>query len=573
MPGRAKGFFRLGPRYGSGSSGGPGEPERFVDFGTRVASAGPTCAVRLADFGEVEVITLMSPIAPGRRELIRGDTSFSPEELRPERPARLFFLAPPGSVELNYGKLATVATELPWLGMAYVAAAARQAGHHVYLKDYEATRQGYDAVARDIREIAPDAVLMANFVTNSERCLKVAQVAKSINPNIKVILGGPQPTIFPEETIQSALVDAVTYSEAEISLCQLVRVLHSPDAWKDVPGIVRRENGNIVLTPRQPLIDDLDSIPMPALDLYPMHRYYPAIYIRGRRVGNYVTSRGCPYECTYCEAKMTFGRTFRFHSTERVIDDIKYMTGKYGFDSYQFYDDIFTTNRKRVLDLCEGFLRADLKIQWMCWTRTNLVDRELLSMMKRAGCYLIFFGCETGNQEMLDRIKKALTVEQNHEGIALVTECGLKAFSSFMLGLPGETREQSEQTIQFALKSKLNYAIFYLLEPYPGTEIWADALENGHFIADPRYRNNLLTNFDKVWVPNGRTRKELVEQQQRAMRVFYLRPKIILDWLSDWAHLGLRRLCRGIVGGIKVLIIDQLPFFKRARRTDTKRYA
>lgn len=516
---------------------------------------------------------LMSPIAPSRGELIRGNTLFDATALKPEKPLKLFFLAPPGNVALDYGKLGTVATELPWLGMAYVAAATRAVGHHVHLRDYEATRDGHDVVARDLREIDPDVVLMANFVTNTERCLKVAQIAKSIKPDVKIILGGPQPTIFPEQALSSPLVDFITYSEAEISLCRLLQVLHKPEEWQNVKGIAYRNGDKIIVTERQPLIDNLDSLPMPALDLYPMDKYYPAIHVRGRKVGNYVSSRGCPYECTYCEAKMTFGRTFRFHSTARVVEDLKYMTKMYGFDSYQFYDDIFTTNRQRVLELCEGFVKADLKIKWMCWTRTNLVDRELLMTMKNAGCYLIFFGCESGSQEMLDRIKKGLTVEQNYKGIELVRECGLNAFSSFMIGLPGETREQSIQTIDFAVKSKLNYALFYMMEPYPGTEMWGDAVKNGTFISDPRFSNNLLANFDKVWVPNGRTREELSELQSRAMSSFYLRPKIILQWLMECTHIGWRRLYRGVVGGIRVFFLDRIPFLQSSVQTDTKRNA
>ena len=325
-------------------------------------------------------------------------------------------------------------------------------------------------------------------------------------------------------------------------------------------------------TPRQPLIDDMDSIPRPALDLYPMDRYYPAIYVHGRRVGNYVTSRGCPYECTYCEAKMTFGRTFRFHSTERVVEDLRFLSRTYGFDSYQFYDDIFTTNRRRVLDLCQRLLQSDLRIKWMCWTRTNLVDRELLAAMKKAGCYAIFFGCESGSQEMLDRVKKQLTVEQNRAGIALVKESGMQALSSFMLGLPGETREQTESTIRFAVDSRLDYALFYLTEPYPGTEIWQDALANGYFVSDPRFHNELLKNFDKVWVPNGRTREELNEQQKRAMRSFYLRPRIILGWLANARQIGMRRIWRGIRGGLSVLVFERLPFLaKRWKPAATRR--
>ena len=140
-----------------------------------------------------------------------------------------------------------------------------------------------------------------------------------------------------------------------------------------------------------------------------------------------------------------------------------------------------------------------------------------------------------------------------------------------MLGLPGETKDQSEATVQFAVNSKLDYALFYQTEPYPGTEMWKDAVENGYFISDGEHKNFLLTNFDKVWVPDGRTREELIEIQDRAYRTFYLRLRIILGWLSNWPRLGLRRLWRGVLGGLQIVVISQVPFFKKNYKTDTKR--
>lgn len=513
-----------------------------------------------ADAGEVSY----APLAA--RDLLKRGVEFDPEELRPRRPLRVMFVTPPGSVEISYGKLAKVATELPWLGMAYVAASSRACGHDVIVRDYEAMRLGYDAVADDIKRFQPDVVAMATFVTHTERCVRIARLAKQADPKIKVILGGPQATIFPGETADCPEVDVVIRSEAEISFNRVLQAIDDPDMWRHINGIVFHDtDGKVVQTPPQPLISNLDCLPMPALDLYDLSLYYPAAHIRGKKVANYVSSRGCPFQCTYCEAKMTFGRTFRYHSTDRVVADIEHLITHYGYDSIQFYDDIFTTNRKRVVDLCQGFLRMDKKFSWMCWTRTDLLDRELLELMKASGCYLVVFGCESGDDEMLARIKKGLTVEQNYEGIALAHDCGLQTLSSFMLGLPGETPEMSRRTIEFALTSKLDYAIFNTLEPYPGTEIWDDALANGYFLEDERFANAILTNFKRVWVPNGRTRQELLDLADSGYRRFFLRPKAIWHYLKNLPHLGIRRFMRTISAGFSFLILGLLPFYKPER--------
>ena len=507
------------------------------------------------------VINVTAPPAPAElhvpdpRELLQKGVVFRPEEFRGPR-RRVLFVVPPGSVEMNYGRLASAATELPWLGMAYVASAARITGHDVRVVDYEIFHQGYEVVARDIADFEPDVVALALFINNVDRCLRVARIAKEFNPKMRVVLGGPQATIFPDQTITHDDVDAIVISEAEISFCRLLSAFENEAALARVNGIwFKDRDRQVVKTARQPLIQELDSIPAPALDLYPMDRYYPAIHILGNRVANYVTSRGCPYECTFCEAKMTFGRTFRYHTPDRVIADLNYLNDRYGFDSFQFYDDIFTTNRKRVLALCERLLSNGRHYRWMCFTRTDLVDPELCRMMKRAGCYLIVFGCESGEQKLLDLIRKKLTVRKNFEGIRIAHEAGIRTLSSFMLGLPTETPEQSRKTISFAVESKLDYAVFPIFEPYPGTEIWEDAIKHGYFIDVGEHQNHLLQNFDKIWVPKDRTREEVEQVAREAFRRFYLRPKTLWTWIRNARQMPLRRLLRFAWSGIYYFLI------------------
>jgi anaerobic magnesium-protoporphyrin IX monomethyl ester cyclase len=504
----------------------------------------------------VSATDLLLPSGKDFRQHIR----FDPLEFKGTKSKKIFFVVPPGTLEMNFGKLSAAGGELPWLGMAYVAAAARAAGHEVHLRDYDVMGQGYDRLAADVRSLAPDIVATAVFINNTDRCFEVCRVAKAVNPKIKTVLGGPQATIFPDEFNALKEVDFILISEAEISFTKLAAYCHDESAYKDIAGICWRDaSGNFVRNERQPLIEDIDCIPVPALDLYPMELYYPPVYIWGKRVANIVTSRGCPYECTFCEAKMTFGRTHRFHSEERVLADLDYLHERYGYDSFQFYDDIFTTSKKRVIRLCNLLLDSGRKYKWMCYTRTDLVDPELLRLMKEAGCYQISYGPESGDQDLLDSIKKRLTVEENFRGIQYTRDAGILAIGTFMLGLPGETPVQTRKTIDFAVKSKLDYAIFGVTEPYPGTEMWKDCLKSGYFIeAGDEHTNHLLPNFSKIWVPEGRTRDELEASVQDAYRRFYFRPRIMWKWMQNLAHIPLGRSLRYLKAGISYLVLNPM---------------
>tara|TARA_R110000787_G_scaffold38793_38_gene97599 strand:- start:589 stop:2166 length:1578 start_codon:yes stop_codon:yes gene_type:complete len=477
-----------------------------------------------------------------------------PPRLGPAK--RILLIVPPGTIEESYGRLSSAAGELPMLGLAYIAAALRDQGHVVKIIDYEVNDWPIDRVEGDIRAFGPDVVGMTAYITNMRRCARVASIAKDVSPAILTILGGPQVTIFPEEAFHSPSIDMIVLSEGEMIIRNVMNALGDEEALRRVKGIwFRAETGEIVRNEREGLVDDLDIFPQPALDLYDMERYFPPAHIRGKRVAHLLTSRGCPFQCTFCETKLTFGRSFRYHSTERILVELEHLISM-GFESFQFYDDIFTANRKRVIDLCAGIRARGWNIKWMCFTRTNCVDSELLAIMKEAGCYLITYGGESGDDDLLLLIKKGLTVATNFEGIRKAREIGILTMSSFMLGLPTETREQSMRTIQFAIDSGLDYAVFPITEPYPGTELWVDAQKYGYFDNSGKYQNNLLSENSAVWVPHGRTREELEALAQLAMRRFFMRPSKFLRALLNFVHLPLGRAVRFLWAGFSYFVLN-----------------
>jgi len=483
---------------------------------------------------------------------------------------RVLLIVPPGSSEEAYGRLSAAAGELPMLGLAYVAASLRDQGHVVKIIDYEVTDQPMSKASEGITSFKPDLIGMTAYITNMKRCAAVAKIAKQINKKITVVLGGPQVSVFPEEGFVSPDIDIIVLSEGEIIIRNVMNALGNEEKLSEVKGVwFRKHDGQIQKNQREILPDDLDIFLPPALDLYNLDDYYPPVHIRGKKVAHILTSRGCPFKCTFCETKLTFGRSFRYHSTERVLQDLETLISA-GYDSFQIFDDIFTIRKDRVIDLCEGiidrFINNGIKIQWMCFTRTNCVSDDVLSVMKKAGCYLIAFGGESGSDELLKVIKKDLTVEKNIHGINLAKKHDILAFSSFMLGLPTETRSQSMETIEFSLSSGLDYAVFAITEPYPGTELWEDAKQFGKFDTTGRYKNNLLSENSAVWIPEGRSREELSELATLAMRKFYLRPKSILLALKNFYLLPPRRALRYLWAGMSFFILNRFDSAKPGAR-------
>jgi radical SAM superfamily enzyme YgiQ (UPF0313 family) len=511
-----------------------------------------------AEFDEVSAEAEKKKIS----KAIRPDHSLVSLPPLLSEPKRVLLIVPPGTVEESYGRLSSAAGELPMLGLAYIASSLRDQGHTVEIIDYEVNDWPIDRVADDIRAFNPDVVGMTAYITNMKRCARVAEIAKSVNPEIVTILGGPQVTIFPDEAFHAEAVDMIVLSEGEIIIRNVMNAIGDDDALRGVKGIwFRSQSGEVVKNLREGLVDNLDIFPVAALDLYEMEKYYPPAHIRGKRVAHLLTSRGCPFKCTFCETKLTFGRSFRYHSTERIIQEVGELI-ELGYDSFQFYDDIFTANKKRVVNLCEAIIERGWKIQWMCFTRTNCVDPDTLALMKKSGCYLITYGGESGDDELLALIKKDLTVATNYKGIQMAREQGIQTMSSFMLGLPTETPEQTMKTINFAVDSGLDYAVFPITEPYPGTELWVDAQKYGFFDSSGKYQNNLLSENAAVWVPNGRTREELEAKAQLAMRRFYWRPRSFGRAFKNFLHLPFGRAMRYFWSGFKYFAINK---FKTSR--------
>ena len=470
---------------------------------------------------------------------------------------RLMLVVPPSTLDIEYGEFRESGSMYNSIGLGSLGAVALQEGHDVKVVDCEAAGLGYDDLEKEIRDFNPDLVGLQTFCTTIDRCHKCARTVKKVDPRIPVVMGGVQVSLFPEDSLKTPEVDFVVVGEGEIALLNLMKYLEGKLSVEKVLGLVYKRgsgsNVDIQHNAPQPLIEDLDSLPYPARQLFPIDMYHSAAQLRGRKTLHMMTSRGCPYRCSYCTSHMTFGKTHRWMSTEKVMGEIEELHDKFGVDGIQFYDETFTMNRPRVMELMDALIASPLDVPWTCFTRVNLVDQELLEKMAEAGCYQIFYGIESGVQRLLDLIKKDHTLDQARNAIKLTRQTGIESVAAFMLTLPTETAEETEQTINFGLELDPDYVYWLTTTPYPGTPMYETALDGGDIINDDWQHYTVFN--DIVYVPHGRTPDEIKKKLRSAYRRFYLRPQYLARRMKSFAKLPPKKIASLLTSGSRIFVL------------------
>lgn len=423
--------------------------------------------------------------------------------------ARRYQSGPRREVLLVTTRPGEAASTMAPLAAAYLGAAARAAGHRVRVLNL-AGDEDPRAVARDrIAPAGPELVGMSCYLGNLDFCLALAEAVKAVLPRVHVALGGPQVNGSPELCLRSPHVDSLCLGEGEVTLCELLDVLGEPEGLARVRGIWFRDaEGRHVRNPPRPLVRDLDSLPLPALDLY--ERDFWMTRFKGRAVGPIFGARGCAFDCTFCATKVTWGRSMRFHSPARILQEMDRLRQDYGIDTFGFYDATFAMRRERVLELCALIARHPHKpAGWFCETRAETVDPELLAAMKKAGCLLISYGVETGNERLLKEIKKGCTMDDYRRAIAMTREAGIEVGAYFIIGFPGETPEETANTLRFASELAPDRSGINIAVPYCGTELHEQALRTGAL--EEGFTHEDLARRQSIWVPEGRTKEELLK--------------------------------------------------------------
>ncbi|HNX80767.1 MAG TPA: radical SAM protein [Candidatus Omnitrophota bacterium] len=484
------------------------------------------------------------------------------------------FIYPPVSVRERYGlrKLGKVGGHLPPLGLAYLAAVCRTKGYHVSIIDAPAIDASHQDILAFLREEQPAVVGLSAVTVVFHRAVILAEAIRRLFPDMLIVIGGHHASIMPRQVIgETPHFDIAVYGEGEATMVEILARYRDAGFCRDafladkslcgITGIAFRRGTDIVVTqPRQP-IPSLDELPYPAWDLLSMDRYIPLPnqYVR-KPVVHMVATRGCPYSCGFCSNNAVFGKQQRYLSPRRLIEQMDYVEERFGAREISFWDDSMTTNRAWLEEFCRERIRTKRVLGWSCYSRVDTVDPAALGLMKQAGCWNIFYGFESGSQELLDGIDKRITIEQIRQVTAWTKKAGIQIRASFMIALPKETPELARKTIDFAVSLDPDYAQFSVTTLFPQTKLWDEASRYGTVQRDfSRY-----TLWDPVFIPWGYRDKAQIEEIERlAMRRFYLRPRYI------WGRIRSIRSYEDIVRYLKgfLLLLGFLGFTRPVQKT------
>ena len=359
----------------------------------------------------------------------------------------------------------------PPLGVTYVAAAFAEGGAKVRIFDYVVCGYSREKLAEQLKTFQPDVVGANSVTMNFYDAAQILSDVKNCNPEIITIMGGPHVTFTAEETLRNyPQIDLLALGEAEETIGELLPFLkwEFHDKWKNISGVAFRKNNDVVITGRRKLIADVDEIAVPARHLLPITRYLAL----GFPV-SMITGRGCPHSCIFCLGRKMVGAKFRKRKIALILDEMEQILAL-GFNRINIADDLFAADKTRVAQVCRGIKERGLQFAWSAFARVDTVDEEMFAMMAAAGCDSVSFGVETGNPQMLKRIKKGINLDQVRRAVAMCRRSGMIAHASFIVGLPGETKETLAETEALAKSLGCLYGYHYLA-PFPGTTLCENA--------------------------------------------------------------------------------------------------
>lgn len=412
------------------------------------------------------------------------------------------------------------------------------------VKILDALKEGLNgaAVAKMVKSEDIDVVGFQIWTKDIHNVREISNIIKSLRPDTKIIVGGIHPTVLPEGTMRffGKSIDFAYQGEGEIGFKMFLDAIESgegPVAMKKVPGLVWKDGHDIKVNNNK-LNENLDSLGFPAWDLIPPSTYPKAphgAFYRNFPIAPIIITRGCPFPCTYCSASILSDGKLRSRSVEHVIEELKMLYHKFGVREFQIEDDNFTLNRKYVYQFCERLLSENLNLTWSFpnGVRLDTIDRKLLKLMKRAGCYALNFGIESGSQRILNMIKKKLTLDQIAEQLTLVHEEGYEIGGFFILGFPTETREEIEDTIRFACTLPLDRIAVSYFQPFPKTHLYQELIEKGEINED--WVNQQSLSLQGIsYVPQTITAIELRQFRTKMLKRFYFRVRPFLKMLSQF---------------------------------------
>ncbi|MDR0492854.1 MAG: B12-binding domain-containing radical SAM protein [Nitrososphaerota archaeon] len=424
--------------------------------------------------------------------------------------------APPEKDTWYHGK------RLPPIGLMYVAGALEKAGYEVQMLDNYLANKPLEEVKQTVMQTKPFMVGITCGSATFARCLQTAQAIKEATPDCVVVVGGWHASYLPQTLLEHAQIDYAILGEGERAITQLANALSKGDKTQasTIPGVASKTPNGININPPQ-FIEDMDEIPYPARHLLPLEQYDRTIeFLEAKPADVMSISRGCVFSCGFCETRKLWGNISRSFSPKRVLGEIQDLQNRYGTKGIYFINDNFTLHKEKTKELCQLMIKEKLDLEWVCDTRTDLVDEELLEQMSKAGCKVIWFGVESGSPKILNRIGRNTTPKQVQTTFKLCKKHHIKTACSFMIGLPDETLADMEQSLKFAKKIDPDYCQFNIFIAYPESKLYKELLQTNQYTQLDEY---LLSTKNSEY--DFETLKTV---QRRFFKSFHMAPKQIL---------------------------------------------
>jgi len=409
---------------------------------------------------------------------------------------------------INPPALQNVFHHHPYLptGLAYLAAVLEEKGNQVTVLDCIAEGIDQNQLKQKLAKLNPDIIGISSMTPMVHSTLMAARGAKEVCPETTIVLGGPHATFMDRELLASEpAVDVIIRGEGEITLAELTKRIINSVGLNSADGITYRHQGQIVQNPNRGYIQNLDDLPFPAYKHFPLEKYR----LFGKLFFPVITSRGCPFQCNFCTTSRILGKQYRVRSPQNIGHELELLKREYNADSFTFYDDTLTLDKKRLYDICDEIKSRKLNIPWDCQTRVDQINEEMFAKMKKTNCQQVFFGVESGCQNVLNAVNKRATVKQNEAAIKLAKKSGLFAAISIIIGYPGETAQMRKETLDFIRRAEPDDVYLCIATPYPGTELRKEVERLGYKMSSdwshydtttPVFENPLLSDKEALQI-------------------------------------------------------------------------
>jgi anaerobic magnesium-protoporphyrin IX monomethyl ester cyclase len=428
----------------------------------------------------------------------------------------------------------------PPLGLLYLGAVLKNRGVRVSVLDQAARGLTNDETVEWIKKEDPEVVGFSTFASSGQTAGLISSRVKHINPNIIVVLGNQYATFNPERILNKyPTVDIIGRGEGEGTIIELADCIERDGDLRQVRGIAFRHEGRIFVTPERPLIKDLDSIPFPDRSMLTdeYHCFMAGTNVAPKKFTSLVSSRGCVYDCRFCSCTQFARNRWRHRSVENTLEELRMLADE-GYEQLIFVDDSFTTNQKRIIELCKKMRKEKIEMDYICEGRVNSCSYDLFREMAVSGCRILYFGIESGNQRILDYYNKKTTVEQNEAAVRTAKKAGIDVIvGSFIVGAPDETRTEIQNTIDFASRVPLDLPQFNILGVHPGNALWDEFESTGVLEGTDYWETGVaVSQICPTAVPLDEIKRMIHEGFYR----FVLRPEYLLRQVNKTAKSGYR---------------------------------